>query len=315
VRRGIVLVVVLAAGTVSLAVRAYQQPAAGGQRPAPNVVQMERLKDNLFVIKGGGGSGNSAVFVTTTGVVVVDTMSPGWGQPLLDKIRELTPKPVTTIINTHTHGDHVSGNVEFPATVDIVAQENTKRFMEEHNPTLGIAEPIGHALDLFRASNGQGLPTRTFRDRMSLGAGGDRIDLYYFGRGHTGGDAWVVFPTLRILHAGDMFARKSIPVIDANNGGSGIEYPRTLNAAYASLKDSVDTIITGHSTQMTPNDLKEFSDFMSEFVAAVQDAKRAGRTAEEFANTWTVPAKYTGYTNRMPEMWKVYAQVIYNETN
>ena len=59
------------------------------------------------------------------GVTVVDTKNPGWGQPILDKIKELTPKPVTMIINTHTHGDHVSGNVEFPATVDIVVQENT----------------------------------------------------------------------------------------------------------------------------------------------------------------------------------------------
>jgi glyoxylase-like metal-dependent hydrolase (beta-lactamase superfamily II) len=56
------------------------------------------------------------VFVTANGVVVVDTKNPGWGQPLLEKIKTLTDKPVTMIINTHTHGDHVSGNVEFPAT-------------------------------------------------------------------------------------------------------------------------------------------------------------------------------------------------------
>ena len=63
--------------------------------------------------------------------MVVDTKNPGWGQPILDKIKTLTDKPVTTIINTHTHGDHVSGNVEFPATVDIVVQENTKTNMED----------------------------------------------------------------------------------------------------------------------------------------------------------------------------------------
>ena len=56
---------------------------------------------------------------------------PGWGQPILDKIKELTPKPITTLINTHTHGDHVSGNVEFPATVDVVVQENTAANMQE----------------------------------------------------------------------------------------------------------------------------------------------------------------------------------------
>ena len=314
-RRGIVLVVLLAVGTLSLAVRAYQQPAAGGQQPAP-VVQVERLKDNLFVIKGGGGSGNSAVFVTTTGVVVVDTMSPGWGQPLLDKIKELTPKPVTTIINTHTHGDHVSGNVEFPATVDIVVHENTKMLMEQMNPVTGLAQPgAPPAPSIFTANNGRGLPKRTFRDTMTLGSGGDRIDLYYFGRGHTGGDAWVVFPTLRIMHAGDMFPGKQVPIMDANNGGSGVAYPRTLNTAHTSVNDIVDTIITGHSTQMTPNDLKEFGDFMGEFVAAVQAAKRAGKTVDEVANTWTVPAKYSGYARPMPERLRAYAQVIYNETN
>ena len=77
---------------------------AAQQAPAPKVVTVEKLKDNLFVLKGDGGGGNTAVFVTTSGVVVVDTKNPGWGQPILDKIKELTPKPVMTIINTHTHG-------------------------------------------------------------------------------------------------------------------------------------------------------------------------------------------------------------------
>ena len=95
---------------------AARRQAAGSRRR--RVVEVEKLKDNLFVLRGGGG--NTAVFVQTNGVTVVDTKNPGWGQPILDKIKELTPKPVTTIINTHTHGDHVSGNVEFPATVDIV---------------------------------------------------------------------------------------------------------------------------------------------------------------------------------------------------
>src|SRR5205807_7150716 len=135
---------------------------------APKVVEVEKLKDNLFMLKGGGG--NTAVFVGTNGVVVVDTKNPGWGQPILDKIKELTPKPVTTIINTHTHGDHVSGNVEFPATVDIVVQENTKANMEK--------------MDIFKQNSGKGMAKRTFKVKMTLGKGADEIDLYYFGRGH-----------------------------------------------------------------------------------------------------------------------------------
>ena len=112
-----VLATLLMAGALSLAVTAWQQPAAGEatQAAAPKIVEVEKLRDNLFVLKGGGG--NTAVFVGTTGVVVVDTKLPDWGRPVLEAIRNLTPKPITTIINTHTHGDHVSGNVEFPATV------------------------------------------------------------------------------------------------------------------------------------------------------------------------------------------------------
>src|SRR5213594_2662070 len=130
-KRGIVLGALVAVGVLSLTMAAYEQQG-GVQQPAPKVVTVDKIKDNLFVLKGGGG--NTAVFVGSNGVVVVDAKNPGWGQPILDKIKELTPKPVTTLINTHTHGDHVSGNVDFPATVDIVVQENTKANMEKMIP-------------------------------------------------------------------------------------------------------------------------------------------------------------------------------------
>src|SRR2546426_4303905 len=114
-RRALVLGVLIGVGALSLAATAYQAPPQG-----PKVIEVEKLKDNLFLLKGGGG--NTAVFVNANGVTVIDAKNPGWGQTILDKIKELTPKPVTTLINTHTHGDHVSGNVEFPATVDVVTQ-------------------------------------------------------------------------------------------------------------------------------------------------------------------------------------------------
>ena len=110
-RRVIVLGALVLVGALSVA--AFQQPAAQEM-----VVTVEKVKDNLYVLRGGGG--NTAAFITANGVVLVDTKMTGWGKPLLEKVKTLTDKPVTTIINTHTHFDHVSGNVEFPATVDIV---------------------------------------------------------------------------------------------------------------------------------------------------------------------------------------------------
>src|SRR5262245_20525499 len=178
--RANVLSVLVVLGGLSLAAVDVQQPSP---TPAPMVIEVEKLKDNLFMLKGGGG--NTAVFVGTSGVVVVDTKNPGWGRLLLDKIKEITSKPVTTIINTHTHYDHVSGNVDFPPTVDIVVQENTRTNMARGGLITGQATP---APNVFETSGGRGMPKRTFKDKMTIGNGSDRVDLYYFGRGHTNGD-------------------------------------------------------------------------------------------------------------------------------
>src|SRR5436190_6352889 len=127
-RRCAVLGSLLILGALSITLAAFQQPA----QPAEKVIEVDKLKDNLYVLRGGGG--NSAVFITADGVVVVDTKNPGWGQPLLDKIKTVTDKPIRMIINTHTHGDHVSGNVEFPAMIEVVTHENTKKNMAEMRP-------------------------------------------------------------------------------------------------------------------------------------------------------------------------------------
>jgi cyclase len=290
-----------------MAVAASQQPPAPA---APKVVEVNKLKDNLYMMTGGGG--NTAVFVTTTGVVVVDTKNPGWGQPLLEKIRSVTDKPVTTIINTHTHGDHVSGNVDFPATVEVVAHENTSANMQKMATATGITPAPGTPANIFKDHNGHGLPRRTFKDTLTIGRGSDQVDLYYFGRGHTNGDAWVVFPALRTAHAGDLFSGKNLPLLDANNGGSGVDIPNTLAKAASSLAN-VDSFITGHSTVMTMADLKQYAEFNREFLAAVQEAKRAGRTIDQIANGWTMPAKYSGYAAPQPARLRSNVEVIYNE--
>src|SRR5262249_47550460 len=126
-KRILCLAGVILLGALSINVAALQQQPA--PQPSAANLQVDKIKDNLYVIKGGGG--NTAVFITTNGVVVVDTKNPGWGKPLLEKIKGLTDKPITTVINTHTHGDHVSGNVDFPANVDIVVHENTKANMDK----------------------------------------------------------------------------------------------------------------------------------------------------------------------------------------
>lgn len=278
-RRGLVLGTLLMFGTLV---------AAGAQQPAdaPKVVEVEKVKDNLFVLRGGGG--NTAVFVTAAGVTVVDAKNPGWGTPILEKIKTLTSKPVTMLINTHTHGDHVSGNVEFPASVEVVAHANTKANMEK--------------MPIFKEHAGRGMAKKTFTDKMTIGKGADQIDLYYFGPGHTNGDAWVVFPALRTVHAGDIFAGKNLPLIDVANGGSQLQIADTLTKAYNGIK-GVDTIINGHMPQQTTwADLKEFADFNREITSWMQAELKAGKTPEQAAAAFTFPSKYQGYSSTISPM-------------
>ena len=142
----------------------------------------------------------------------------------------------------------------------------------------------------------------------------DRIDLRYFGRGHTNGDAWVVFPALRVMHAGDIFARKAIPLLDYNNGGSGVELPDSLTKAYDAVGKNMDSIITGHGPVMTPNDLREFAEFNRELLNAVREGKRAGKSAEDIAKSWTIPEKYKGYAPPQPARLQINVENIYKET-
>jgi cyclase len=309
-RRQLVLGTLFAVGALAVSVNAWQAQAPAAGQPAPRVVEVEKLKDNLYMMRGGGG--NSAVFITSTGVVVVDTKNPGWGQPLLEKIKTVTDKPVTMIINTHTHGDHVSGNVEFPATVEVVTHANTAKNMQDMRPASGITPAPGTPANIFKDNNGRGLPKQTFTGKMSIGKDAERIDLYYFGRGHTNGDAFVVFRDLRIMHAGDIFSGKNIPLLDANNGGTGVEIGKTLMKAATDVKN-VDGIITGHSTVMTVADLREYARFNDDFAAVVRAAKKSGGSVEEFVKTWKIPAQYKGYAEPQPARLLSNARIVWDE--
>ena len=301
--RGTILGVLIAVGALSIAAAGFQAPAPGALSPqALEATKIEKVKDNLYMITGSTpvpreafSGGNTAVFVTDGGVVIVDTKLAGWGHVILDKIKTVTDKPVTAIINTHTHGDHTGSNSMFAPTVDIIAHENTKANMEK--------------MDAFKGDNAKFLPKRTYQDKMTLGRGRDEIDLYYFGRGHTNGDTWVVFPALRVMHTGDMFAWKDAPTLDRNNGGSGLEYAQTVGKVLATVKN-VDTLIVGHSPLRTIPELREYQQFMTDFVAAVQDAKKAGKSVDDAASAINLSGKYKDYQN---QRYTAAVQAIYDE--
>jgi glyoxylase-like metal-dependent hydrolase (beta-lactamase superfamily II) len=198
-----------------------------------------------------------------------------------------------------------------PAAAEVVTHANTAKLMTQMNPVAGI----GTTPNVFKDNPGKGMPKRTFSDKLTLGSGADRVNLYYFGPAHTGGDAFVEFPAHRIVHAGDVFPNKGLPIMDKNNGGAGVEYANTVRKALKGLPN-VDAIINGHTpANTTPADMAQFADFVSEFVAFVQAGKKAGKSAEQVAREWSTPAKFTGFVAAPPiERVTAYVNVIFAET-
>jgi glyoxylase-like metal-dependent hydrolase (beta-lactamase superfamily II) len=243
--------------------------------------------DTLYVLIGGGG--NTLALMRDDGVVIVDTKLPGWGAPIREAIEAASDRPVVTIINTHAHPDHAGANTEFPPPVDIVAHANA-------------AAAVG--------------ATRTLTDKLTLFSGPDQIDLHYFGRGHTNGDLVVVFPQKRLAYLGDLFSAKAAPVVDTAAGGSVIALADTLRRVATELK-GVMRVVTGHPEGLadardpsatsvdisTPrmmrwSDVEEYADFTRDFVAAVQNARAAGKSAAAAAADLALPERYRDYDMR-----------------
>jgi cyclase len=223
------------------------------------------VKDNLYVIHGAGG--NTTVFVTSGGVVLVDTKLANNGEAIMAQVKTVTDKPVSMIINTHTHPDHNGSNDYFKAarpTIEVVTHENTKKWVDA-NPQSKPAMK----------------PDKTFTDRLTLGTGKDQIDLYWFGAAHTNGDAFVVFKALKTVCVGDVMAWKMAPLIDPATGGSVIALPDTLEKAVKGIKN-VDTVIEGHGDVNTWAGFRDYT----RFNRALLDAAKAGlgkQTPEDIA--------------------------------
>ena len=297
-RRSITLGAVAAVGALSVGVGGFQQP----NPDAVDAAVIEQVKDNLYVITGSSpvdralfSGGNVGVFVMDDGVAIVDTKLPGWGPVILERIRSVTDKPVVTIVNTHTHGDHVGSNEFFPDTARIVAHENTRANMQR--------------MDNFQGDNAKYLPAATYADRMSLGSGADQIDLYHFGAGHTDGDTFIVYPALGVLQTGDMFPWRDAPFLDTGNGGSGLAMPETLAAAIAGI-EGVDIVVPGHIPVTTWESFQEFQRYTADLVDAVRTAKGAGLSVDDAATGVDLSSGYPHYDSTRLE---AAVRVIYGE--
>ncbi len=229
----------------------------------PGIENIHEVAQNVYRIPGAGG--NTVVFVRSNDVVLVDTKLPNNGEGILTQVRKVSDKPISMVINTHSHPDHTGSNAFFAdnAGVKIVAQVNTATRM--------------------RAGGGPFPAQRvdqTFARSMSIGEGADRIELYNFGAGHTDGDAFVVFPQARTMMAGDIYAWHMSPLIDPGSGGSMLALPTTLAGAFHGI-EGVDRVIQGHGGVSTWADFGSYTAFNRALVTVAEQTVQAGGTEQD----------------------------------
>src|SRR5271167_270252 len=201
------------------------------QRPP---LTMEKVTDNLYVIMGNGG--NVAAMPTSEGVLLVDDKFALDAPEIVAKVKTISDKPIRYILNTHQHGDHTGGNEPMlAASAEIIIHKNARANMV--------------------AGKMPGLPRITFADETQVFLGGKEVLAKHVGRGHTNGDAMVYFPSERVLHTGDLFVNGGAPFIDYANGGSLVEWDKTLEQA---LQYDVDTVIPGHGAVAKKADLAKW---------------------------------------------------------
>lgn len=242
------------------------QPPAGGPPAAPFMTH--QLKPNVYWVEGGGG--NSTVIVGSNGVIVIDAKTTkAGGQELLDDIAKITPKPVTTVILTHSDGDHVNGLAVFPAGVKVIAQENNKK---EQDAAL--------------AKGGQGAPPADHqptqlisKDKETATIEGEKLEFYHWAPAHTSGDLVVYLPAEKIVATGDIIAANNpYPRIHDEKSGSSAGWITTAKGI-ASL--DADTFVPGHGGLQTKADIqKRISDAVARRDKVIAEANQ-GKSLDE----------------------------------
>jgi glyoxylase-like metal-dependent hydrolase (beta-lactamase superfamily II) len=231
-----------------------------------------------------GGGANTLVRVTPEGLILVDTKNPGDDNynRVMEEIKSVSDLPVKYVLNTHHHPDHVGTNQKFiDAGATVIALEALKTDMASDARTKDIP----------------GRPTQTFAKDYVLKFGGAEVDAHSYGRGHTGDDTMVYFPDLKVVMVSDQMTDAN-PIVDFANGGSAVEWNRSLDGV---LKLDFDMAIPGRGEPKTRAEVQAFRDKFATLLSRASDAIKAGATRDTLAMQvktddlgWTFNAAFYG---------------------
>jgi len=205
--------------------------------------------------------------------------------PLADKIRaalkELGKGKLKFVLNTHWHGDHTGGNVEFGPEAPIIAHDNVRKRLESGYKGPGREIPPAPK---------EALPVVTFDHSLAVHFNGEEIRAIHFPHGHTDGDSVIFFTKSNVVHMGDNFFAGRFPFVDLDSGGSVEGLKKNIEEVIKKLPAGVK-IIPGHGPISIADDLKLYHRMLVETTDIVRKHKAAGKSldqikAEGFPATW-----------------------------
>ena len=271
---------------------------ASAQGPAPAPLMVHQLKPNVYWIEGGGG--NSGVIIGDKGVIVVDAKTTAaQGKELLEDIAKITPKPVTTVILTHSDGDHVNGLASFPTGITIIAHENNKKEQEAALAAGGRgAPPAGH------------LPTQTIsKSKEDLKIDGVKVEVLHWAPAHTSGDLVVFLPAEKIVFTGDIITTQPDALIHLEKHGSSEGWVTTAKGVAAL---NADQFVPGHGDVMTKAAVQKKATDVAAKRAKIVALVKQGKSLEEIKTAVGDPPPAQGKGGRGPA-FASFTDVVYQE--
>ncbi len=241
--------------------------------------QFKALRNDVGVFMEQGGT--IAWLNGSSGFVAVDSQFPASAAHVIEELKKLGDKPFKYLLNTHHHGDHTAGNIAFKGLVqNVVAHQNSLVNQK-------LAAEKANSLDK------QLLPDTTFGKGWKAPVGKEKISAYYYGSGHTNGDAIYHFENANIVHVGDLVFNRRFPYIDKENGAHIGNWITALDKIYNQFdKDTI--VITGHSLDPEKvvgdrENVKAFKNYLESLMAFVKAEMKAGKTKEDILKATTIP--------------------------
>jgi glyoxylase-like metal-dependent hydrolase (beta-lactamase superfamily II) len=247
-------------------------PLSFSQQRQALPVRLQKISENLFEVLDGRGA-RGGVYVGENAVLVIDAkMDKTSVDETIGEIKKITDKPIKFLVNTHSDGDHTSGNVYFPDTVTFIAHKNCRKEMLLPNRDGSPSKWNEPELAPF-------MPSITFSDRMDIYIGPKKIELWYFGVGHTTSDLVVYFPEEKTAFIGDQIFLTRTQLIHSYKGGNSFEHVKTLEKMLQTL--DAEKFCSGHSNIADRSTVTEHIKKMKALQEKVKSLIEANKNLDE----------------------------------